>query len=187
MRYLVALLIVLAVVGGPAAVGAGEPVTRVFHDGIERAWGEVSDHLRGLGGQLERHLFGGPGGPSPAERPVVSIMLEHREALGLSPEQTSRLETLRAEFAREAIRREAEIRIAEMDLAALLDQDPLDLPRVEAKIREVAQLRADLRIARLRTIEQGKAVLTAEQRARLQSLLGGGRPPRRTADRPARL
>jgi hypothetical protein len=187
MTHVMALGITLALLGGPAAVGAGEPVTRVFHDSLERAWGDVADHLRGLGGQLERHLFGGPGALSPAERPLISLMLEHREALGLSPEQTGRLETLRAEFAREAIRREAEIRIAEMDLAALLDQDPLDLPRVEAKVRELAQLRADLRIARLRTIEQGKAVLTAEQRARLQSLLGGGRPPRRTADRPTRL
>ena len=50
----------------------------------------------------------------------------------------------------------------------------MDLAKAEAKIREVAQLRADLRIARLRAIEQGKAVLTAEQRSRLQTVLSGG-------------
>ena len=91
----------------------------------------------------------------------------------LSDEQASRLEALRGEFAREAIRRDAHIRIAELDLAALLGQSPVDLARAEAKIREVAQLRAELRIARLRTLEQGKAVLSAEQRAKLAALADG--------------
>ena len=99
-------------------------------------------------------------------------MLDHRSELGLAPEQVSRLEALRGEFARDAIRRDADIRIAEMDLVALLDREPPDLAQVEAKVREVAQLRAELRIARLRAIEQGKTLLTAEQRTRLQALLG---------------
>ncbi len=71
----------------------------------------------------------------------------------------------------------------------------MDLAKAEAKIREVAQLRADLRIARLRAIEQGKAVLTAEQRTRLQTMLSGGMhhgtpgqpAPRRSADTGVRL
>jgi Spy/CpxP family protein refolding chaperone len=110
----------------------------------------------------------------PAERPLITIMLHHRAELGLSPDQVRRLEALRGEFAREAIRRDADIRIAELDLAALLEQEPLDLAKAETKVREGAQLRADLRIARLRAIEQGKAVLTPEQRARLQAVLSGG-------------
>ncbi len=135
----------------------------------------------------------------PAHRPLITIMLHHRSELGLSPEQVSRLETLRGDFSREAIRRDAEIRIAELDLAVLLEQEPMDLAKVEPKVREVSQLRDDLRIARLRVIEQGKAVLTPEQRARLQTVLGGmphhaprggpGGPPapRRSADTGVRL
>jgi Spy/CpxP family protein refolding chaperone len=132
------------------------------------------------------------------DRPLITIMLHHRSELGLSPEQVSRLETLRGEFSREAIRRDAEIRIAELDLATLLEQEPMDLAKVEPKVREVSQLRDDLRIARLRAIEQGKAVLTPEQRTRLQTVLSGmhhaprggpgGTPaPRRSADTGARL
>ncbi len=119
----------------------------------------------------------------PADRPWLTMMLDHRSELGLTPEQVSRLEALRGEFARDAIRRDADIRIAEMDLVALLDQEPLDLAQVEAKVREVAQLRAELRIAQLRAIEQGKTLLTAEQRTRLQALLssmhdgGSGQAP----------
>src|SRR5215470_16448521 len=121
-----------------------------------------------MGGMMERMMG------DPTERPLITIMLHHRAELGLSAEQVSRLETLRGDFTREAIRRGADIRIAELDLATLLEQDPVDLTKVEAKVREVAQLRADLRIARLRAVEQGRAVLTAEQRTRLQALLSGG-------------
>jgi Spy/CpxP family protein refolding chaperone len=99
--------------------------------------------------------------------PLRALALAQRARLGLSPDQVSRLEALRTGFSREAIRREAEIRIVELDLATLLEADPLDLPRVEAKVRELGERQADLRIARLRTIEQGRAVLTPEQRAQL--------------------
>jgi len=190
------LLGVLAVGG----LAGAEPVRPAFHEEMGRVVDEVTQGLRSLGAQLEQHLhhgpggprgpgMTGPGGPSPAERPLITIMLHHRTELGLTPEQVSRLEALRGEFAREAIRREADLRIAELDLAGLLAQEPLEMARVEAKVREAAQLQADLRIARLRTLEQGKAVLTPEQRARLGSLLGGGDMPgpRRAAATGARL
>jgi len=62
------------------------------------------------------------------------------------------------------------------------------MAKVEAKVRELAKLRADLRIERIRAIEQGRAVLTPEQRTKLQGLLGGAaRTPRRTAEQRVRL
>jgi Spy/CpxP family protein refolding chaperone len=156
---------------------------------------QVADRLRELGLWLERRpgsglaqLHPAPPGAGFPEGPLITIMLHHRAELGLSPEQVGRLEALRGEFAREAIRRDAELRIAEMDLGAALAQEPVDLARVEAKVREIGQLWAELRLARLRTIEQGKAVLTGEQRARLLGLLrgmpGAAPPPAGTA--PAR-
>ena len=195
----------------PAAVvmpaGAGSP-------GPFEEAGRLVDQLAGslgsFGAELAQQMqpgrggMGGMGGPGgmmgrmmgdPAERPLITIMLHHRTELGLSADQVSRLETLRGDFTREAIRRDADIRIAELDLNLLLEQDPMDLAKVETKMREVAQLRADLRIARLRAVEQGKAVLTPEQRTRLQTLLGGGMhqgsggapAPRRSADTGTRL
>ena len=166
---------------------------------------QLTERLGSLGAELAQQIQGrvGPGGRmgramSEPDRPLITIMLHHRSELGLSPEQVSRLETLRGEFSREAIRRDAEIRIAELDLTALLEQEPMDLAKVEPKVREVSQLRDDLRIARLRAIEQGKAVLTPEQRTRLQTVLsgmhhgprggpGGAPAPRRSADTGVRL
>jgi Spy/CpxP family protein refolding chaperone len=182
---------------GPAVAA---PVRPVFHQEAQGLLDQAATELRALGAQLQQHLEGGrgsmggmmgpgmrgpgmmgPGPVAPAERPLISIMLQHRADLGLTPEQVTRLEGLRDGFAREAIRREADIRIAELDLGSLLEQDPLDMTKVEAKVRELAQLQADLRVARLRTIEQGKALLTPEQKTRLQAVLGGGRLPRQSA------
>ena len=44
-----------------------------------------------------------------------------------------------------------------MELTTLLDADAADLQQVEAKLRAIERLRADLRLARIRTIKQGKA------------------------------
>jgi Spy/CpxP family protein refolding chaperone len=183
-------LIALSIVG--LVAGAAAPAL-AFHEDYGRAVGDVVEQFRGLANQLGEHLRNTPGlgtasspAPPPAERPLVTFILEHREQLALTHDQAARLETLRQEFTRESIRRDADLRIAEMDLAALLEQAPADLGKIETKIRELEKLRADLRIARIRTIEQGRAVLTPEQRTKLQALLGP-RAPRRTATQGTRL
>jgi Spy/CpxP family protein refolding chaperone len=200
---LLALPLAAALVAlGPAPAPAAS-VRLAFHEDAVRAVDRVTGQLRELADRLEEHLAQGPGGRGPgpddghgrsgrhgrhhgwsgAERPVIGPALAHRDALGLTAEQVTRLQALRDEFGREAIRREADLRIAEMDLQAILQKEPVDLAQAEAKIREAAQVRTDLRVARLRAIEQGKAVLTAEQRARLEGLVRGGpgQPgPRRT-------
>lgn len=117
------------------------------------------------------------------ERPLISIALRHAQELALTPAQVEGLHGLRTDFRREAIKRQADQRLAKLDLAALLRPDtadpgkPVDMGRVEAKVREIERLRADSEIARIRTIEQGKALLTAEQREKLKALLAAPRPP----------
>jgi Spy/CpxP family protein refolding chaperone len=49
---------------------------------------------------------------------------------------------------------------------------PRDLARIEAKVREIEKLRADGRMAKIRSLEQGRQVLTSEQREKLRGLLG---------------
>jgi hypothetical protein len=104
------------------------------------------------------------------DRAPISLMLRHRERLGLSLDQIKQLEQLRSDFAKESIRSEANLRIAEMDLSSLLETQPVDMAKVEAKVREIERLRGDIRLARIRSIEKGKAQLSAEQRRKLQEL-----------------
>ncbi len=47
---------------------------------------------------------------------------------------------------------------------------PRDLARIEAKVREIEKLRADARVAQIRSLEQSRQVLTPEQREKLRGL-----------------
>jgi Spy/CpxP family protein refolding chaperone len=109
-------------------------------------------------------------GHGSAEGPWLSMALHHRERLSLSPDQTKTLESLRSEFEKKAIRQSAEIRVAEVELADLLRTEPVDMTKVEAALGRIEGLRTELRLTRIKTMEQGKAVLTPEQRKKLASL-----------------
>lgn len=140
-------------------------------------WERFQRAVQDRGGQLRDWL----GGRESREgRPVISMMLSNRERLGLSDNQVKKLEQLRDDFEKQSIRNDADARIAELDIAALLDNEPVDLSKVEAKVREAEKLRSDLRIARLRTIEQAKAVLNGEQKKKFLELA----PPPRIARSP---
>jgi Spy/CpxP family protein refolding chaperone len=123
------------------------------------------------------------------DRPLITQMLNNKDRLGLSADQVRRLEQLRDGFQRQSIRHEADLRIVEIDIAALLDNDPVDMAKLEAKIREGEKLRTDLRLARIRAIEQAKAQLNAEQKRKLQELIAeprAQRPQRGTLNPPAK-
>ena len=102
-------------------------------------------------------------------------MLRYHEELNLLPDQVHNLETLRDEYQREVIRYDADIRIAEMDLQKLLRADSVRLEQLKAKLQEIEHLKAELRFARLRTIQRGKALLSPEQDGKLEALLGDSR------------
>jgi hypothetical protein len=114
--------------------------------------------------------------------PLLAQMIRKKSQLGLSPDQVETMERLSRNFTREAIRRQAEWQIAMMDLAAMLDSDPiepakpLDLPRVDAKIREVSAIAREIEMMRLRATETGKAQLRPEQRIKLVNALSSNDP-----------
>jgi Spy/CpxP family protein refolding chaperone len=116
------------------------------------------------------------------ERPLISLMLTWKEQLGLTAEQERSLRELRTDFQKESIRQTAEIDVAELELSGLLEQEKVDMSKVETLARKIAMLQADLRVSRVKTIESGKAVLTPEQRGKLEQLcreskMGRGMPP----------
>ncbi len=138
----------------------------------------------GMMGMMGHMMGGGMGGPGMGlgmregrggralshEGPLISIMLEHKQDLGLNAEQERKLRDLRTEFAKESIRRSAEIQVAEIELDSLLELDKWDLAKVEPKLKQIATLQGDLRLARIKTLEAGRSVLTAEQLEKLKQV-----------------
>jgi Spy/CpxP family protein refolding chaperone len=165
-------------VAAAVAVATDAPLLRpAFHEESTSVWDELTHQFHDLGSRFREH-FGGFR-ESRGERPLISMMLGRRDELNLSADQVRTLERLRSDFERDAVKNESDLRVAEMDLAELLRSDSVDLKKAEGKIREIEKLRAELRLGRIRAIEQGKGVLTAEQRDRLRSMLSGSRYSRR--------
>lgn len=172
-------LAVFLVVAVPVMGAEPERLRPSVPEELADAWERFQRSLQEWAG---RFLGGtGPGG-SRENRPVISQILSHKEALELSADQVRRLEQLRDDFQRRSIRNEADLKIVELDIAGLLENDPVDMAKVEAKIREGEKLRSDLRIARIRAIEQAKALLNSEQKKKFQDL-----DPQPFAPRPPRF
>ena len=114
-------------------------------------------------------------------RPLFGLVMRHRQELGLTPAQVESFQKLATDVRRDAIKREADMKLARVDLGTLLRPDPanpgktVDLALAEAKVREIERARGDMMMSRLRAMEQGRALLTPEQRAKLVTLIQEGR------------
>ncbi len=174
----------------PAAAAEPPEVNPAAQVEMDQSFDNPALEVHGMGQGWRGHFRwgGGSGG-----RPLISLALRYRQELGLSPAQVETLERLRDDFRREAIRRGAEIRVVSLDLATLTRPDPadmgkpVDMAQVEAKVRELERLRAEQRLARIRTIEAGKAQLTPEQRTKLGTLLAESRLHWRGAGTPSAI
>ena len=167
-RFFLCSLALLLIVTIPALSAEPERSKPPVPEELSDAWERFQRALHDWGGRLWERV--GPRGAR-EDRPVISQMLNNKEALGLSADQVRRLEQQRDNYQRLTIRNEADLRILELDIATLLDSEPVEMAKLEAKIREEEKLRSDLRIARIRAIEQGKALLNAEQKKKLTELL----------------
>lgn len=178
MKLFVLTAVLTLALTGPSMVMAGSHAasSAPAEGETSRPMAGAADTMMGMHGQggmmggSGMGMMGGSGmhGHGGAEAPWISMALQQAQELALSGEQIDELKSLRIAFEKQAIRQSAEIRVAELELSELLDAQPVNLPTVEEKVRQVASLRAELRMERIRTLEQGKAVLTAEQRGQLQ-------------------
>jgi Spy/CpxP family protein refolding chaperone len=161
------------VLGGMALVlGLTLPVAAAPPDMAPTAHPQMGRSMDRSAMQSHRHVGGWQRhmrhGQSRHGRSVIGVALRHRQELSLTPQQVDTLKKLGMDSRRAAIRAAADRRIAQLDLMSLRQTDPVDMGRVEAKVREIERLRADGRLAAIRTDEQAKAQLTPEQREKLK-------------------
>lgn len=147
-----------------------------WHKGWEEPWEGRGkpwkyEEKEKLGWQKDWGFLKIPRARGPEGQPLISFMLHHQAELGLNPEQVKALEGLRSNFEKEAVRRSTDLKIAKLELHDLLRAQEVDLAKVETKVREITNLQAELRLGRIKTIEQGKALLTPDQRKKLAALL----------------
>jgi len=149
--------VVLAQAGETAQVADAQP-------GVRSPMPGRRGDMRGEGQRWQRH------GRHHRMPSLAAIALRHRAELGLNPQQVESLQKLQMDARRAGIQRRANVQLAALDLGAVLRSEPVDMAKVEAKVREIEKLRADGRLAFIRANEQGKAQLTADQRDKLKAL-----------------
>jgi Heavy-metal resistance len=173
-RSLLGLLLSLVFVAIPRWAAAVERAKPAINQELAQSLDDLGRDLREWFGRWGEYF--GSGTAKNEERPLIAFMLRNRERLGLSAAQVKSLEKLRTDFQKESIRKDADLRVAEMDLNGLVGAEKIDMPKVEAKVREIERIRTDLRLSRIRTIQKGKEVLNAEQRKKLHELLAEQQP-----------
>jgi Spy/CpxP family protein refolding chaperone len=122
--------------------------------------------MRGMMGQGGMH-----GMPEGMGMPQPSRLLRLLKAeLGLSDDQTKQLKPIVLQAIKTEIKQRADLQIAEIELGELLAADPVDMAQVEAQLKSLEGLRTTRRLTLIKTHEQAKALLTPEQRQKLEQL-----------------
>ena len=97
------------------------------------------------------------------QRMEREFFLDRVESLELTPDQVSRLKTIRADCRKDNIRNAAEVQIVRLDLKELLDTSDWTLSAVEPLIRKVQTLEGDMLVRHLQAKVAANSVLSAEQ------------------------
>ncbi|MET0513941.1 MAG: periplasmic heavy metal sensor [Nitrospiraceae bacterium] len=132
----------------------------VFTVGAGPAW---ADGGRGCGGG---HFLGmghgthGHGGT--AHR--LNRLLQHKQDLGLTDEQVTKLKGLSLDQDRARIKAHADVMVAARELRSLVSDEKAELSVIEAKVNEQEALEAKLRMIGIKGKRDLYAVLTPEQR-----------------------
>jgi len=115
-------------------------------------------------------------------------LVNRREALGLTPEQVSRLEALAQEAKQATDKAQADAKTQWDQLAELWKQPTPDVNQVRTRAQAAMQAIEGARVAHLVAAAQAKAVLTVEQRGRVAGWADAGRMRMRWGfDRPGRM
>jgi len=91
--------------------------------------------------------------------------------LGLDEKQSAEVKSIFFKLQRDMLKKRADIEVAEVELEEILGKDPVDLKAAEAKVKQIASLRAEATMLHIQGIEDVKAKLTPEQKKKLSEML----------------
>jgi Spy/CpxP family protein refolding chaperone len=98
-------------------------------------------------------------------------MLVLKEELGLSDDQINRIRDLYVNMRKQKVQLKCQIKLNKIDLQSMLMREDVNMPEVEQKIRDTANLKAEKHIAWVRAMQDMRNILTQEQRGKIKSML----------------
>jgi Spy/CpxP family protein refolding chaperone len=97
------------------------------------------------------------------------MLLKHKDDIGLTAEQVSKIEKMQAEQMEIFIKKQAEISVKELKLSTFLKEDKIDRGKLESMIMEIGKMRTDLQVQHINHLLDLRDLLTAEQLKKLES------------------
>lgn len=139
---------------------------------------QMMGRMKGMGAvQMATTLPGFPGASHIYHIGATGFFLDHPQHITLTTEQLKQLNEIKEKTLLGQATFDRWIDQAEQELWMLTSEDAPDAAKIEAKIREIAKLTADKRIAYIRAVGEAARVLTDEQRKTLVGYL----PPQHAA------
>jgi Spy/CpxP family protein refolding chaperone len=103
--------------------------------------------------------------------PLITIALNHKTELNLSPDQVANLENIRSHYQSQVTPIQQQLVSSEKEIASLMQQSPANLIQIKSKIQETEKYRSDLRYLRIEALENGRSVLSQQQQDQLKTLV----------------
>jgi Spy/CpxP family protein refolding chaperone len=98
------------------------------------------------------------------------VALKHKTELNLAGDQVANLEKIKNHYQSQVTPLQQQLATIEKEIVTLSQQSPANLIQIKGKIQESEKYRSELRYMRVEALENGKAVLTAQQQEQLKTL-----------------
>ena len=157
--------------------GFGDPNRSSHRDGMhERHGGSRHSMHSSRSGMGHKKRHGDHGSGAMHERDHQAVMkffkhiLKNKDAMSLTDEQVQQLRDLKINYKKDRIRMKAEKDLAKVDLHVLLWDEKAKLADLEAQMNAVHAAMTKLHIASIKAPRDALAVLTDEQRSRMDTM-----------------
>jgi Spy/CpxP family protein refolding chaperone len=113
-------------------------------------------------GRMGRGFFGAP---------LITIALNHKSELNLTADQVTSLENIRSNYQSQGTPAQQQLSSIEKEIASLMQQTPANLVQIKSKLQDAEKYRTELRYLRIEALENGRTVLTDQQKEQLKTLV----------------
>lgn len=127
-------------------------------------------------GKHDAKGYGGHGdgamhpGPHQGAMKFIKHILKFKEGMSLTADQEQQLHAIKTSYKKTKIKMKADIQLARVDMHELLRNDKASLSEIESQMNGVHALMTKLHMADIKAKRDAKAVLTEEQRARMDAI-----------------
>ena len=128
-----------------------------------------SGHAGSYGSGASAHGTTHPG-PHQSASEFIDHVLKFKDGMGITDNQEAALRTLETNFKKTQIKLKAQSDLANLELHELLRDDKASMSEIETKLRSVHEIKADQYLASIKARRDAKAVLSEEQRSRMDTI-----------------